>query len=227
MVENIHALTVRTGTWQDTTELVGKLNSHEVPPTCARGRRRDGRDRAGADRSWWRGSHRDPRCQTSMSPSAVEISQGLAGGNLSGRHDQYPSPSTWSHPRWARVLERASVGRGHDRWTPRRDFSSAESSLARPVKWSEDDYDVLEGRRHRRPHLQGADRASRPPLDANERPQRHNGDIRRAAHGYEPTREAAMAAFKKRGAVKRRRRTGASSYGNTVKYAQSASRNLS
>ena len=23
----------------------------------------------------------------------------------------------------------------------------------------------------------------------------HNGDIRRAAHGYEPTREAAMAAF--------------------------------
>jgi RNA-directed DNA polymerase len=26
MVENIHALTVRTGTWQDTTELVGKLN---------------------------------------------------------------------------------------------------------------------------------------------------------------------------------------------------------
>ena len=25
----------------------------------------------------------------------------------------------------------------------------------------------------------------------------HNGDIRRAAHGYEPTREAAMAAFKK------------------------------
>jgi retron-type reverse transcriptase len=26
MVENIHALTVQTGTWQDTTELVGKLN---------------------------------------------------------------------------------------------------------------------------------------------------------------------------------------------------------
>jgi hypothetical protein len=25
----------------------------------------------------------------------------------------------------------------------------------------------------------------------------HNGDIRRAGHGYEPTREAAMAAFKK------------------------------
>jgi hypothetical protein len=25
----------------------------------------------------------------------------------------------------------------------------------------------------------------------------HNGDIRRAAHGYEPTREAAMAAFTK------------------------------
>ena len=25
----------------------------------------------------------------------------------------------------------------------------------------------------------------------------HNGDIRRAAHGYEPTREAAMAAFAK------------------------------
>ena len=26
MVENIHALTVQTGTWQDTTELVGKFN---------------------------------------------------------------------------------------------------------------------------------------------------------------------------------------------------------
>ena len=26
MVDNIHALTVQTGTWQDTTELVGKLN---------------------------------------------------------------------------------------------------------------------------------------------------------------------------------------------------------
>src|SRR4029450_12313939 len=26
MVESIHALTARTGTWQDTTELVGKLN---------------------------------------------------------------------------------------------------------------------------------------------------------------------------------------------------------
>jgi hypothetical protein len=25
----------------------------------------------------------------------------------------------------------------------------------------------------------------------------HNGDIHRAAHGYEPTREAAMAAFAK------------------------------
>jgi hypothetical protein len=25
----------------------------------------------------------------------------------------------------------------------------------------------------------------------------HNGDIKRAAHGYEPTREAAMAAFAK------------------------------
>jgi hypothetical protein len=27
---------------------------------------------------------------------------------------------------------------------------------------------------------------------------RHNGDIKRAAHGYEPTREAAMAAFVER-----------------------------
>jgi hypothetical protein len=30
----------------------------------------------------------------------------------------------------------------------------------------------------------------------------HNGDIRRAAPGYEPTREAAMAAFAKGGASK-------------------------
>jgi hypothetical protein len=29
------------------------------------------------------------------------------------------------------------------------------------------------------------------------RGERHNGDIRRAAHGYETTREAAMAAFAK------------------------------
>jgi len=28
MVENVHALTARSGIWQETTELVGKLNRH-------------------------------------------------------------------------------------------------------------------------------------------------------------------------------------------------------
>jgi hypothetical protein len=30
MVENVHALTVRSGSWQDATELVGKLNSRAL-----------------------------------------------------------------------------------------------------------------------------------------------------------------------------------------------------
>jgi hypothetical protein len=30
MVENVHALTVRSGTWQDTTKLVDKLNRTAV-----------------------------------------------------------------------------------------------------------------------------------------------------------------------------------------------------
>jgi hypothetical protein len=61
-------------------------------------------------------------------------------------------------------------------------------------QWSDDDYDVLEngvvvGRIRKE---QGA-----PP----DRPwgwtSGHNGDIKRARDGYEPTREAAMAAFAK------------------------------
>jgi hypothetical protein len=39
----------------------------------------------------------------------------------------------------------------------------------------------------RRSHLSGASRTGGPPLDVGD-------DIKRAAHGYEPTREAAMVA---------------------------------
>jgi hypothetical protein len=60
-----------------------------------------------------------------------------------------------------------------------------------PIGWNQDDFDVLEdgvivGRVFR-------------PIAPADRPwmwvSGHNGRIRRAAHGYEATREAAMAAF--------------------------------
>jgi hypothetical protein len=63
-------------------------------------------------------------------------------------------------------------------------------------RWSQDDFDVLEDRHHRRPLLHGASRTAGPPLDVGERPRSGHG-VTRAAHGYEPTREAAMAAFAK------------------------------
>ena len=61
-------------------------------------------------------------------------------------------------------------------------------------QWDADEYDVLEngitvGRIYHRP----ATPAHRRWMWASG----HNGDIARAAHGYEPTREAAMAAFAK------------------------------
>jgi hypothetical protein len=63
-----------------------------------------------------------------------------------------------------------------------------------PVGDNQDDYSVLEngvvvGRIFKVPVAP----AGRPWMWASG----HNGDIRRAAHGYEPTREAAMAAFAK------------------------------
>ena len=62
-------------------------------------------------------------------------------------------------------------------------------------EWRDDDYDVLEnGVVVGRIFLLGA-------VAPQDRPwmwaSGHNGDIKRAAHGYEPTREAAMAAFAK------------------------------
>jgi hypothetical protein len=60
--------------------------------------------------------------------------------------------------------------------------------------WGDDDYDVLEG---------GVvvGRIMLSPGAPQDRPwmwaSGHNGDIRRAAHGYEATREAAMEAFAK------------------------------
>jgi hypothetical protein len=61
-------------------------------------------------------------------------------------------------------------------------------------QWRDDDYDVLEngvvvGRISK-------EQVAPPPLDVGERPRSGHG-VTRAAHGYEPTREAAMAAFAK------------------------------
>jgi hypothetical protein len=61
-----------------------------------------------------------------------------------------------------------------------------------PIGWKRDDYDVLED---------GVvvGRILKVPVAPQDRPwmwaSGHNGEIRRAAHGYEPTRGAAMAAF--------------------------------
>jgi hypothetical protein len=70
------------------------------------------------------------------------------------------------------------------------------ANASRPFgQWREDDYDVLEngvvvGRIFL---LAVVGPESRPWMWASG----HNGDIDRAAHGYEQTREAAMAAFAK------------------------------
>jgi hypothetical protein len=61
-------------------------------------------------------------------------------------------------------------------------------------QWRDDDYDVLEngvvvGRIF---FLDAVGPQGRPWWASG-----HNGDIRRTAHGYKPTREAAMAAFAK------------------------------
>jgi hypothetical protein len=61
-------------------------------------------------------------------------------------------------------------------------------------QWRDDDYDVLEdGVVVGRIFLSPGAPQERPWMWASG----HNGDIRRAAFGYEPTREAAMAAFAK------------------------------
>jgi hypothetical protein len=61
-------------------------------------------------------------------------------------------------------------------------------------EWRDDDYDVLaDGVIVGRIFLSPAAPQDRPWMWASG----HNGQIRRAAHGYKPTREAAMAAFAK------------------------------
>ena len=62
-------------------------------------------------------------------------------------------------------------------------------------QWSDDDYDVLEDGKvvGRIFHLEAAAPEGRPWMWASG----HGGHIERAAHGYEATREAAMAAFAK------------------------------
>jgi hypothetical protein len=63
-----------------------------------------------------------------------------------------------------------------------------------PIGDNQDDYDVLEnGVILGRIFLSPVAPADKPWMWASG----HNGDIRRAAHGYEPTREAAMTAFAK------------------------------
>jgi hypothetical protein len=63
-----------------------------------------------------------------------------------------------------------------------------------PIGWNQDDFDVVED---------GViiGRIFKMPIAPEDRhwmcASGHNGEIRRAAHGYEPTREAAMAAFAK------------------------------
>jgi hypothetical protein len=63
-----------------------------------------------------------------------------------------------------------------------------------PIGWKQDDFDVLED---------GVvvGRIFKVPIAPQDQPwmwpSGHNGQIRRAAHGYEPMREAAMAAFAK------------------------------
>ena len=62
-------------------------------------------------------------------------------------------------------------------------------------EWRDDDYDVLEkgGVVGRIFLLDAVGPQGRPWMWASG----HNGDIKRAGYGYEPTREAAMAAFAK------------------------------
>ena len=62
------------------------------------------------------------------------------------------------------------------------------ASVSRPSgQWRDEDYDVLENGVVVGPHFQSAGRAAdRPWMWAAG----HNGDIHRAAYGYEPTRDA-------------------------------------
>src|SRR5262245_29244805 len=64
-----------------------------------------------------------------------------------------------------------------------------------PIGWNQDDFDVLENGNivGRIFFLDAVGPQGGPWMWASG----HNGDIRRAAYGYEPTREAAMAAFAK------------------------------
>jgi hypothetical protein len=69
------------------------------------------------------------------------------------------------------------------------------ASVSRPSgQWGDDDYDVLEnGVVVGRIFLSPGVPQDRPWMWASG----HNGEIRRAAYGYEPTREAAMQVFAK------------------------------
>jgi hypothetical protein len=69
------------------------------------------------------------------------------------------------------------------------------ASASRPSgQWRDDDYDVLE-------NGVVVGRIFKVPVAPQDRPwmwaSGHNGDIKRAAYGYEPTREGAMGTFAK------------------------------
>jgi hypothetical protein len=63
-----------------------------------------------------------------------------------------------------------------------------------PIGWNQDDFDVLEDGAVVGPIFLSSDA---PPSRPWKWTCGHYGDIRRSAYGYEPTREAAMEAFKR------------------------------
>jgi hypothetical protein len=89
-----------------------------------------------------------------------------------------------------------NASRSSPHFTPQGTSDVSQLILKRAlIGWNQDDFNVLEngvvvGRIF---FLDAVGPQGRPWMWASG----HNGEIRRAAHGYEPTREAAMAAFGK------------------------------
>jgi len=119
-----------------------------------------------------------------LSDLVAEVDEQRGGGNLSSALRLFVLVlSKAPEKRWVKALEAM---------TP---LILKRASASRPSgQWRDDDYNVLEN---------GivVGRIFKVPVAPPDRPwmwaSGHNGDIKRAAHGYEPTREAAMAAFAK------------------------------
>jgi hypothetical protein len=92
------------------------------------------------------------------------------------------------------VDEAAAVAEFKIRMTTKSLVLKRGSASRSSGEWRDDDYDVLE-------NGVVVGRISKEQVAPPDRPwmwaSGHNGDYRRAAHGYEPTREKAMAAFAK------------------------------